>query len=154
MDLNVDNYLYIAVLEEDEEQGGYTVIFPDLPGCITEGDDLSEAISNAKEVLQLHLFNLDEDGEEFNSATPIEVLKKQYNNDILIPIEIDLKAVRKALYFKSVPKNLTLPYWLKELAEQEEINFSETLQEALKQKLGIKDLDVDCIRNRIKKHKP
>lgn len=148
MDLKLEKHLYIAVLQQDKKQEGYTVIFPDLPGCITEGDDLREAMNNAKEALQLHLFNLDEDGEELSPATPIEALKKQYSEDILIPIEVDLKAVRKALYFKSVPKNLTLPYWLKEMAEQEGINFSETLQEALKQKLGIKEIDIESIRRK------
>ncbi|WP_061232513.1 type II toxin-antitoxin system HicB family antitoxin [Leptospira noguchii] len=50
---------YPAVLTEDEQEGGYTVEFPDLPGCITEGDTLEQALGYAKDALSLYLESID-----------------------------------------------------------------------------------------------
>ena len=49
-----------VVLEPDEE-GGYTVYVPSLPGCISEGDTIEEALANIKEAIELHLEPSDED---------------------------------------------------------------------------------------------
>lgn len=53
---------YTAVLLPDAEQGGYTVRVPALPGCITEGDTLEEALVNAREAISLYLEALEELG--------------------------------------------------------------------------------------------
>lgn len=52
-------------------EGGYGVIFPDLPGCVSFGGDYDTAISGAEEALSLHLEGLAEDGEAFPDATPM-----------------------------------------------------------------------------------
>jgi predicted RNase H-like HicB family nuclease len=49
-----------VVLEPDEE-GGYTVYVPSLPGCISEGDTIEEALVNIKEAIELYLEPADED---------------------------------------------------------------------------------------------
>ena len=54
---------YTILLHPDEEQGGYTVTVPSLPGCITEGDTIEEAIAMAKEAIQLYIESLVADGE-------------------------------------------------------------------------------------------
>ncbi len=41
-----------------EEVGGYSVEFPDLDGCFTEGDTLEEALRNAKEAMELTLMDV------------------------------------------------------------------------------------------------
>jgi len=56
-------YQYTIILHPDEEQGGYTVTVPALPGCITEGETLEEAIAMAKEAIQLYIETLIEDNE-------------------------------------------------------------------------------------------
>ena len=43
---------------QKEEEGGYTVIVPALPGCITYGEDVDEAISMAKEAIELYISEL------------------------------------------------------------------------------------------------
>ena len=59
----MSEHSYTILLHPDEEQGGYTVTVPALPGCITEGDTLEEAIAMAKEAIQLYIESLVADGE-------------------------------------------------------------------------------------------
>jgi predicted RNase H-like HicB family nuclease len=53
---------YRVVLEEDNEEGGYIVTVPGLPGCITEGDTVEEAMSNAREAIIGYLEALKKEG--------------------------------------------------------------------------------------------
>ena len=53
---------YTVVLIPDVDIGGYTVVVPSLPGCVTEGDTVEEALSNAREAITLHVECLAEDG--------------------------------------------------------------------------------------------
>ncbi|MDP9372913.1 MAG: type II toxin-antitoxin system HicB family antitoxin [Chloroflexota bacterium] len=54
---------YTVLLTPDPEEGGYTVTVPALPGCITEGDTVEEALTNAREAIKCHLEGLAADGE-------------------------------------------------------------------------------------------
>ncbi len=54
---------YTVVLTPDSEEDGYTVTVPALPGCITEGDTVEEALANAREAIACHLQGLALDGE-------------------------------------------------------------------------------------------
>jgi predicted RNase H-like HicB family nuclease len=53
---------YTIILHPDLE-GGYTVTVPALPGCITQGETLEEAIGMAKDAIQLYIESLIADGE-------------------------------------------------------------------------------------------
>ena len=57
------SYEYTIILHPDEEQGGYTVTVPSLPGCITEGDSIEQAIAMAKDAIRLHIEGLIAEGE-------------------------------------------------------------------------------------------
>jgi Uncharacterised protein family (UPF0150). len=67
----MDRYIFPAIFESDGN-GGYTVTFPDLPGCITEGDTLDEALYMAKDALELYIYNLEEDNEIIPDPTAPE----------------------------------------------------------------------------------
>lgn len=131
----MDKYLYFATFTSCEE-GGYTITFSDFKGCITECDDIKEGIKNAKEVLGLHLFGMEEDKENILKSTNPENIKLN-KGEFLVPIEIYMNLTREEMNNKAVKKTLTIPYWLNKVAEEEKINFSATLQQALKEKLGI-----------------
>lgn len=47
--------MVFKVILEPSEDGGYTVLVPSLPGCITEGDTVEEALRNAREAIELYL---------------------------------------------------------------------------------------------------
>ena len=49
---------------QKEAEGGYTVLVPALPGCITYGDNIDHAIEMAKEAIELYIESLVEHGEE------------------------------------------------------------------------------------------
>lgn len=57
------NLTYKVLLYKAEE-GGYTVTVPALPGCITEGDNIDEALAMAKEAIELYVEELKSRGEE------------------------------------------------------------------------------------------
>lgn len=56
--------LTYRILLRKEPEGGYTVIIPSLPGCITYGDTIKEAIEMAKEAIELYIESLKEHGED------------------------------------------------------------------------------------------
>ncbi len=61
---------YLAVFEPTET--GYSVYFPDLPGCISYGENFEEAQKQAAEALGLHIYGMEKDGDEISapSKTP------------------------------------------------------------------------------------
>ncbi len=45
----------LTVILEPQQEGGYTVYVPSLPGCISQGDTKEEALKNIKEAIELYL---------------------------------------------------------------------------------------------------
>ena len=63
-------YQFIAVFEKNED-GGYTVTVPSLPGCISEGDTFDEALNNIKEAIVLYLEVMKKDKEKIKEEEGI-----------------------------------------------------------------------------------
>ncbi len=63
----------INIYLEPSDEGGYTVIVPSLPGCISEGETKEEAINNCKEAIQLYLESIDDDVLTVSNAEKIEL---------------------------------------------------------------------------------
>ncbi len=59
----MSRYEYTIILHPDTEDGGYTVTVPALPGCVTQGETLEEAITMAKDAIRLHIETLIDEGE-------------------------------------------------------------------------------------------
>jgi predicted RNase H-like HicB family nuclease len=127
-------YIYPAIFHP-EEVGGFSVSFPDLPGCFTEGDTIEESFEMAKDALGIYLSHLED------NDLPIPLFDgpkaiKENEMDFVALIEMDMTQYRKEHNNKAVKKTLTIPQWLNIRAEREGINFSSVLQEALKERLG------------------
>lgn len=58
-----NEYKYTIILHPELEEGGYTVTVPSLPGCVTQGETLEEAIAMAKDAIHLFIETLIENGE-------------------------------------------------------------------------------------------
>ncbi|XZH53268.1 hypothetical protein ACSW8Q_16965 (plasmid) [Clostridium perfringens] len=63
---------------------------------------------------------------------------KERYEDIIILIDVDLEEYRKRNDNRDAKKNCTIPYWLSVRTKKENINFSEVLREALREKLRIR----------------
>ena len=59
----MSDYTYTIILEPDPEEGGYTVTVPALPGCVTQGETIEEAIVMAKDAIRLYIETLIAEGQ-------------------------------------------------------------------------------------------
>lgn len=132
-----DFYVYPAVLTFDE---GYdiAVTFPDLLGCATSGETEKEALDMAKEALSLHLFGMEQDGDEIPEPSSFKDIQKNLEkNECVVLVEVFMPAIRMSQENKSVNRTVTLPAWLNARALECGVNFSAVLQDALKNQLHI-----------------
>jgi predicted RNase H-like HicB family nuclease len=88
---------YVAIIETDDN-GGYSVFFPDLPGCVSAGETIEEAFAAAEEALNGHLAVMAEHGEEIPASTPFDQVTIepdiQVAAKILVPAELPGRTVR------------------------------------------------------------
>ncbi len=115
----------------EEKQGAYTVIVPDLPGCISEGDSLEEALTMATDAASGWVLDEMEDGNPVPKATDIKTIQLQNPDGFVNLLVLDMDAYAEKYGEKAVRKNLTIPAWLNTYAESRQINFSQVLQDAL-----------------------
>ena len=123
-------YSYPAVFEPGED--GYGVYFPDLPGCISFGETFEKAQREAEDALGLHLYGMEKDGEAIPepSKNP-QILPESAKGCLVSLITVYPDIVANELDNKRVKTNVTLPAWLKEAAEKENVNYSKILEAAL-----------------------
>ena len=124
-----DRYVYPAIFSYDDD--GVAVHFPDLPGCVTCGDNQDEAIAMAQDVLVGHLSCLEDDGDPIPAPSDFREIRTEKDEAVVI-IEAWMIPVRE----KTVRKNLTIPAYLAYQAERAGINFSQFLSEALEKELN------------------
>ena len=140
---------YPAVFLKDTESDGYTILFPDLPGCISCGDNFKYDLYMANDVLGSYLFDdyskledlpqssrledikiedsIDEDEKEYFS---LEASFKSY-------VGLDLTDYVKKYENRTVKKNVTIPSYLNEMGKSNKVNFSKLLTEALEREFEI-----------------
>jgi len=130
-----DRYIYPAVFTYDD---GYeiAITFPDLPGCTTSGTDEPEALAMAKDALGGHLWCLEKDGDEIPSPSRLLDIKLESNEHAIL-VDAYMPAVRLSQETRSVNRTVTLPAWMNAAALEKGINFSQALQAALMNELGI-----------------
>lgn len=128
-------YAYPAIFTPEPE-GGYFIHFPDIENCFTCGNTLEEGLMMAEDVLALMVYtNFEESDQPAPASTPIKELKLK--NEFATYIACDTIECRRKFGSKAVKKTLTIPEWLNDAAIKENINFSQVLQDALKEKLNV-----------------
>lgn len=124
--------LYPACFYPCEEQEGYTVVVPDLPGCVTQSGSLIDAIGMAVDAASGWILDEMEDGNPIPPASNVEdVQADERPGGFVNLIVLDMDAYAEKYGEKAVRKNLTIPAWLNTYAEANNINFSRVLQDAL-----------------------
>lgn len=119
------------LIPDKEEPQTYTVIFPDVPGAISQGTGIPEAISNGSEALGLILY----DEKELPTASDPNSINPDEPGTIVNWITTDLEEIKRTVREPTVKKNTTIPGDLARMAEEKNINFSALLTDALKDKL-------------------
>lgn len=129
--------LFYPAIFHVADEGGFWVSFPDLPECLTEGDNMAQAYEMAVDALGLCLSDCVACGREIPEATApdkIDIL----DGMVLVIVEFDMAEYRRKHSSRAVKKTLSIPEWLNEEAIKAGINFSQVLQEALVLKLNLK----------------
>lgn len=132
---------YPAFIKKSMEM--YAVYIPDFDG-FTEGRDLCDAIEMAREYIGNAIVGPLGDGDNRPDASNEEQARNKarkadewFYDASMTYIDVDVEAHRATVRNVFVKKNCTLPYWLERKAEAAGVNFSQVLQEALKEKLGV-----------------
>ena len=132
----MNKLFYPAIFEKDGT--GYSIFFPYIPGCNSEGDTLEEAYDMARDALGLMYTTYNEN---LHKAFPTPCDPSEIHleaSQALVLVEFDSLEYRRKYESKAVKKTLTIPSWLNDMASSANMNFSKILQEALKQQLHLK----------------
>lgn len=115
---------------DDEREGAYAVVVPDLPGCVSGGNSLAEAILMATDAASGWVLDELEDGKPVPKASPVKNIVPDEGGFVSILV-LDMTSYAEKYGNKAVRKNLTIPAWLNTFAENNHINFSQVLQDSL-----------------------
>ncbi len=129
-----EKYIYPATFSFDND--GISVEFPDLPGCLTCGNNEDEALKMAKDALGLHLYGMERDHDTIPSPSSLKEMKTESNQAVIL-VDVWMPVVRDQIENRAIKKTLTIPKWLNDIAENNKVNFSQVLQSALKDHLGV-----------------
>ena len=125
--MNDHSQLLFPVLFLNDSTGSIYVEFPDLEGCLTQGDSLTQAYFNAQKALAIYAKE-----KAYNLPQPSDLTLVQHEHPdatvLLIGIDVAKYTVKS---LESVKKTLSLPKWLNELAIKYDVNFSKILKNAL-----------------------
>ena len=126
-------YFYPAIFQVEED--GYSVFVPDIPGCMTQGDTMEEALAMVQEAIGLMLEDVAPTDYPAASLPQDLVLEK---DQFALMVPFDKLAYDKKYNAKAVKKTLSVPKWLDTLATEHNVNFSNILQNALMHELGVR----------------
>ena len=137
--------IYPACFFHDED--GYSVIFPDLNWLSTCGETLEEALHMAVDCLAGYLYTEEKFGNPIPAPSKtedinIEEIAYELDPDAATAagfvnmVSVDVASYAKEHFEKSIKKTLSIPAWLNKAALEQNINFSQVLQDALIIKLA------------------
>ena len=125
---------FFAVFEGDAD--GFGVYFPDLPGCTSAGETFEDAMVNAQEALGLHLWGMEDDHEEI-PAPSMPPFGDMPEGAVVAAVTVFPDLVRNEMENRAIRTNVSIPAWLKNAAESAGLNYSQVLQAALMECLGV-----------------
>ena len=117
-------YTYTAVITPGE--GKCYVKVPDIPGCVTTGKDLEDAVVQITDALSGCLTVCEDEGLAIVPASPQSAISRN-ETDILTLISVDTLAYRARTDTRAVRKNVSIPAWMAAMAEKKGINCSKVL---------------------------
>lgn len=103
----------------------------------TQGDNVANAIEMARDAIGIMGIDMEDENEQLPSPSDLSKIKRENESDITTLVDVDFSDYRRKNDMRAVKKNCTIPGWLNYKAENAGINFSQTLQEALKAQLHL-----------------
>jgi predicted RNase H-like HicB family nuclease len=120
-------YVYPAIFHKNDDNS-YTVIFPDLQGCITEGKSLGEAMKMAQSAVSQWL--------EYSKEKKLEIPQPSLMDDIETEAGEFVNLVRADVKDgRAVRRTVSIPKWMDERVSETGLSLSRVLQDALQQRL-------------------
>ena len=125
---------YIAQVMPCEE-GGYAIVFPDLPGTHAQAETDAYILSEAEDSLASFLASARQ--VKMNIAPPSPLSSLTFApGEFAIPVTVDLEAYLRRHDERPVKKTVSLPAWMAESADRAGLSLSKVLQESLKDRLA------------------
>ena len=124
-------YIYTALFTPIEDGSGYYAKVPDLPGCITTGRNLPDAIDRITDAMSAWLVVAEDEGEPIAPPTQQEQMHIGPGTTCSL-IFADTIEYRAQTDTRAVRKNVSLPSWMLRLADKRGINCSQVLQDSLR----------------------
>lgn len=128
-------YIYTAVFSPNEDESKIHARVPDLPGCVTTGRDLVDAIDQITDAASGWLVVAEDEGLPIPAATAQSELA--HAGAELSMIRVDTIAYRALTDTRAVRKNVSLPAWMANLADRYGLNCSQILQDGLRRQLEL-----------------
>lgn len=122
-------YVYPAIFHSNED-GSFTITYPDLPGCISEGKNLANAMYMAQTALAQWIEYLTDKKQSLPSPTNFKCLKTTELEFVNL-IRADIKDRR------AVKRTVSIPKWMDDMVSEAGLSLSRVLQEALRDKLNV-----------------
>lgn len=122
-------YVYPAVFHANAD-GSYTITYPDLPGCITEGKSLDNALDMAQDALTQWLSYLTDAKEPVPAASPLQAVRPEEGEFVNL-IRATVRDNR------AVKRTVSIPKWMDDKVSEAGLSLSRVLQDALKERLSI-----------------
>ena len=121
---------YPACFYKDATSGAYAVVVPDLPGCVSGGDTIADAILMATDAASGWVLDELEDGKPAPPASALEDIRPD-DGAFVNMLVLDMDTYAEKYGSRAVRKNLTIPAWLNTFAQARGVNFSQVLQDSL-----------------------
>lgn len=122
--------IYPAIFYPFDEGEGYTVEIPDLPGCVSEGDTLADAILMGTDAASGWILDELEDGNPIPIASDASDLNPE-EGGIVNLLVLDMDTYAEKYGNKAVRKNITIPAYMDTYAEAHGLSLSKVMQEAI-----------------------
>ena len=122
--------VYPAIFYSCEEKTGYTVVVPDLPGCVSEGDNLADAILMGTDAAAGWVLGELEDGNSVPSPSDPATLKPT-DDGIVNLLVLDMDSYAEKYGDKAIRKNITIPAYMNTFMQNHGLSLSKVVQDAI-----------------------
>ena len=123
-------YVYPAVFHPNED-GSFTITYPDLPGCISEGKSLGNAMYMAQSALSQWMEYLTDKKQEIPQASSLKDIEAD-KEEFTSLVRVDVRDGR------AVKRTVSIPKWMDDMVIEAGLSLSRVLQDALKDRLKVR----------------